>query len=180
MLKGQKMNIGAVAELYSSAGYIRTVSDSVAVKRVAEISNLVTSSTIEKIASQDDSKEASSTSVNNSNNNLTYDFRFLPNIPLAKTWETYKTFNETEKTNKEEESSQESTDYYVNEEEASEESTPQTSNTGKGYYIVLSDSTPPQEKKTSYTAAELIQERIMNTYYPSRMRDNGTLVNLTF
>lgn len=169
------MTINAVAELYSSAGYIRTVSDSTAVKRISEITNLVTSSSIEKIAEKEESAD---TPVNNSGNNIAYDFRFLPNIPLARSLETGKTFNETEKANKQEES-EKSFDYYLGEEDV-EESAPQKSDTGKGYYIVLSGQTPQSERKSSFNALELLHERIMNTYYPGRMRDNGTLVNLTF
>jgi hypothetical protein len=170
------MTINAVAELYSSAGYIRTVSDSTAVKRISEITNLVTSSSIEKIAEKEESAD---TPVNNSGNNIAYDFRFMPNIPLARSLETGKTFNETEKANKQEES-EKSFDYYLGEEVDVEESVPQKSDTGKGYYIVLGGQTPQSERKSSFNALELLHERIMNTYYPGRMRDNGTLVNLTF
>lgn len=169
------MTINAVAELYSSAGYIRTVSDSTAVKRISEITNLATSSSIEKIAAKEESAD---TPVNNSGSNIAYDFRFMPNIPLARSLETGKTFNETEKANKQEDS-EESFAHYLSEEDV-EESTPQKSDTGKGYYIVLSGQTPQSEKKTSFNSLELLHERIMNTYYPGRMRDNGTLVNLTF
>lgn len=172
------MTINSIAELYSYSGYLRSVSDPASVKRISEITTLANSNTIEKIVSQDTKADAHVNPADDQSAAKLYDYRFLPNIPLFKTSEMGKTFNETEKTSKKEEDKK-SFSYFINHTDQ-EEAAPQQDSTGKGFYIVLSDFAPQPQKKTSFSANELKQERINNTYHLSRFKSNGTLVNLTF
>ena len=174
------MTISAVADLYARNGYIRTITDATAIKRVGDIVFSSGSSTIEKITSQDQKNTLVSDSAADKNSAQMYDFRFMPNVPLSRPLETSKTFNEPQKANKKEkEEDQKSFSEYFDDNESEPLITTEET-TGKGYYIVLNDQTPPPEKKTSFTSQELWQERIMQTYRLSRMKANGTLVNLTF
>jgi len=172
------MPVNPVSDLYSFGGYIRTVSDSSAVKRIAEVAFLASSN--DKIASQDQKDNYVSSQIEDKRNSVVYDFRFQPSVPIAKPLETSKPFNETQKTNKKENDKKSFSDI-LNDPDA--EDTISTTTTkdfsGQGYYIVLNNQQPPPERKTSNTPQELWRDRINATYRLNRFRSNGTLVNLT-
>lgn len=172
------MTISPIADLYSYGGYIRSAAGASAIKTVAEISSIINSAAAEKSASQDQKNNLVSENSDPKGNTVVYDYRFLPNVPVSKPQDTEKTFNEPQKTSKKD-NDKKSFSNYLDEPETEEEAAPQET-TGKGFYIVFNDSTPTPEKKTSFSAQELWQERIKNTYHLSRLKQNGALVNLTF
>lgn len=169
------MPITPISDLYSLGGYIRSISDSSALKRVSELAFLANST--EKISSEDKKDNFVSTQIDDNKSAVSYDFRFQPNVPLARPLETGKTFNETQKTNKKETDKKTFTD--LSEETESDDESPVRDLTGQGYYIVINDQSPPPERNVSVTPEELWRDRINATYRLNRFRSNGTLVNLT-
>jgi hypothetical protein len=170
------MPISPISDIYSLGGYIRSVSDSSAVKRISELALLANSG--EKISSQETKDNFVSSQLDDKKNSVAYDFRFQPNVPIAKPLETGKPFNETQKTNKKE-NDKKSFEDILQEPDTEEDNAPVKDLTGQGYYIVLNNQNPPPERKSSTTPAELWRDRIYATYRLNGFRSNGTLVNLT-
>jgi len=172
------MTISPVTDLNMYGGYIRVVSDSSTIKRVSEVSSLINSGTIDNAISEDKNGGITADAYENKNNITSYDYRYLSSVPLSGTSNADKPFNETQKTKEKGNGQKSFSDYYEASDE--QEEAPAKETTGKGYYIVLSDMTPQPEKKTSFTADELVTERIKSTYRLTRMNANGALVNLVF
>ncbi len=170
------MPVNPISDLYSLGGYIRTISDSSAVKRISEIALLANSG--DKVASQDQKDNYVTSQSEDKRNAVVYDFRFQPNVPVSKPLESGKPYNETQKTNKKE-SDKKSFSDILNDPDAEETTSTTKDLTGQGYYIVLNDQQPPPERKTTNTPQELWRDRINATYRLNRFRSNGTLVNLT-
>ncbi len=171
--------ISPIADIYTNSGYIRAVSDSIAAKRISEVSNLAGSISVNKISSEN-SKDSSSI------NSISPDFysrlayHFPQNSPLSKTQDTEKPFNDPQKVKKKDEQGKSFSDYMAGADTSENQVKTAQENTGKGYYIVFNDPSPQTYTKPELSGQELFRQRISSTYHTGMMKENGTLVNLTF
>jgi len=172
------MTVNPIGNLLTYGGYVASTAGASAVKAAAEISSVLTGAINDKSLSQDQKNSIAADAAGEKSNPVVYDYRFMPSVPLAKSQDTEKAYNETQKTPKKEDNKKSFSEYL--EQQDTEEEQQVRESTGKGYYIVFNDSaaTPP-EKKTQFTPQELWNERISNTYHLVRFKKNGTLVNLT-